>query len=45
MAKEQGMAAPSESTPATTTQPQLPPNPFRNSQNSPSSVQRLIGAG
>jgi tetratricopeptide (TPR) repeat protein len=45
MAKEQGVAAPSESAPATTTQPQLPPNPFRSSRNSSPSERRLIGAG
>jgi tetratricopeptide (TPR) repeat protein len=45
LAKEQGMRAPSESAPATTTEPALPPNPFRNSENSGSPGRRLIGAG
>jgi len=45
MAKEQGMTAPSESAPATTTQPGLPPNPFRSSENSGPSGGRLIGGG
>jgi tetratricopeptide (TPR) repeat protein len=45
MAKEQGMTAPSESAPATTTQPGLPPNPFRNSKNSTPAGRRLIDAG
>jgi tetratricopeptide (TPR) repeat protein len=45
MAKEQGLTAPSESAPAAPTQPELPPNPFRSSENSASSVRRLIAGG
>lgn len=45
MAKEQGMTAPSDSAPATTTQPELPPNPFRSSLDSGPAVRRLIGNG
>ena len=45
MAREQGMTAPSASAPATTTQPELPPNPFRSSQNSGPSAGRLIRGG
>lgn len=42
MAREQGMTAPSEAAPATTTQPELPPNPFRSSENSGSPERRLL---
>lgn len=45
MAREQGMAAPSESAPSMTPQPKLPSNPFRSSRNSAPSGARLIGAG
>lgn len=45
MAKEQGMTAPSETAPPTTTEPALPANPFRSSQNSGRAARRLIGAG
>jgi cellulose synthase operon protein C len=45
MAKEQGMTAPSEAAPSNTTEPALPPNPFRNSENSGPTMRRLNGAG
>jgi len=45
LAREQGLPAPSESAPAATPQPKLPPNPFRNSQNATPPALRLIGVG
>lgn len=45
MAKEQGLTAPSQSAPANTTRPALPPNPFRDSRNTGPSAERLIDGG